>query len=107
MKTSKVLKWTSFGLEFILGIPFIGAMIIMGFFYLPVILMLALHITTLVICNKQGANKAGSIVGIIASVIGWMPFIGWMIHFGAAIVLLVEAILLMIKPSEKEVSTQA
>ncbi|MFH1054194.1 MAG: hypothetical protein V1740_07280 [Candidatus Woesearchaeota archaeon] len=49
--------------------------------------MLVLHIVTLVLCNKAKAKRSGSILGIITSVLGWIPFVGWGLHVATAIML--------------------
>ncbi|WLD92707.1 hypothetical protein [Alkalihalobacillus sp. AL-G] len=91
MKTSKALKWVSGGLELLLGIPLIGAYIVMSMWYIPLLVMLGLHITTLVFSNKEGMGKGGSIVGIVTSCIAIIPFIGMAMHLITGILLIVDA----------------
>ncbi len=92
MSTSKTLRWVTFGLEAFLGIPFVGASVILGFFWTPLLVMLVLHIVTLNICIKERTDRAGSILGIVASAIGWIPFVGMVMHWVTAIVLLISAL---------------
>jgi hypothetical protein len=89
---SKVLRWVSFGFETILAIPILGGLIIAGLWWTPLFLMLILHIITLVICSRSGNKIYGSIIGIVASVLGFIPFIGWGLHLAAAISLLVSLV---------------
>ncbi|WP_257350509.1 hypothetical protein [Pseudalkalibacillus decolorationis] len=91
MSTSRVLKWVSGGLEILLGIPLIGAGIVMGFWYLPLLVMLGLHIATLVISSKEGVGKSGSILGIVTSCLAWIPFLGMTMHIITGILLMVDA----------------
>lgn len=91
MKTSTLLKWVSGGIEALLAIPILGGLIIVSLAWVPLILMLVLHIVTLVYCNQENESKAGSIVGIITSVLGWIPFVGWAMHVVSAILLLMSA----------------
>lgn len=91
MKLSTVLKWITGGLEAVLGFPIVGATIIMGLTYVPLLIMLGLHIFTLVIASREGTKKAGSITGIITSFIGIIPGVGITMHIITAIILLLDA----------------
>jgi hypothetical protein len=91
MSTSKTMRWVTFGLEAFLGIPIIGASVILGFYWMPLLIMLVLHIVTLNICIRERADRSGSILGIVTSAIGWIPFVGMIMHWITAIVLLTSA----------------
>lgn len=91
MSSSKVLKWVTGGLEAILGIPILGATIILSFLWIPLFVMLILHIITLVITNKEGGSTTGSILGIVTSCIAWIPFVGMIMHILTAIFLMIDA----------------
>lgn len=91
MSTTKVLKLVTSILEGILGIPIFGGILIVSMLWLPLVVMLGLHIVTLIIAGKEDGPKAGSILGIITSVIGFIPFVGMVMHIVTFIVLLVEA----------------
>lgn len=53
MSNSKILKWVTGGLEAVLGIPVLGGIIILSLAWVPLLIMLALHIVTLVITKKK------------------------------------------------------
>ncbi|WP_453992826.1 hypothetical protein [Bacillus nitroreducens] len=91
MSVSRILKWVTGGLEAILGIPFLGASIILGFYWAPLGIMLVLHIITLVLTKRDGGSYVGSVFGIITSCIGWIPFVGMIMHILSAIFLMVDA----------------
>jgi predicted branched-subunit amino acid permease len=91
MKTSKILKWVTGGLEAVLGIPFVGGSIVVSFLWTPLVAMLALHIVTLVFSNKEGEAKHGSVLGIVTSCIAWIPVVGMIMHILTAIFLLLDA----------------
>ena len=91
MFTAKNMKWITAGLEGLLAIPIVGGLFIVSFGYFPLIIMLALHIFTLVISNKEKFTRVGSIVGIITSVVAWIPFVGWFMHLITAVILIFEA----------------
>ena len=92
MSNSKILKWVTGGLEAVLGIPILGGIIIISLLWIPLLVMLALHIVTLVITKKEGGGTTtGSILGIVTSCIGFIPFIGMIMHIITAIFLMIEA----------------
>lgn len=88
---STLLKWVSGGLEAFFGVPFIGGLMIVSLSWSPLVIMLALHIVTLVFSIREGQNKHGSILGIITSSVGWIPFVGMIMHILTAIFLLIDA----------------
>jgi len=84
------LKLASAIVETVFAIPVLGAMIILGFVWIPLICALALHIVTLVL-TKKDRKINGSVFGILAATIGLIPFVGWVLHVLAAIFLWIEA----------------
>lgn len=91
MPVSRILKWVSGGLEALLGVPIVGASIVIGGLYVPLAIMLALHIVTLIFSRKDGGKIIGSILGIITSVIAWIPFVGMVMHIITAVFLMIDA----------------
>lgn len=91
MSPSRILKWVTGGLEAILGVPILGAAIILGFLWIPLGIMLVLHIVTLVLTKKDGGATTGSILGIITSCIAWIPFVGMIMHIISAVFLMIDA----------------
>ncbi|WP_141431965.1 hypothetical protein [Bacillus sp. 03113] len=91
MKISTILKWVTGGLEAILGIPVLGGAIVLSLLWTPLGLMLILHIATLVFSSKENEKLHGSILGIVTSILGWIPFVGMILHIISAILLMVDA----------------
>ncbi|WP_047984198.1 hypothetical protein [Ornithinibacillus californiensis] len=91
MSTSRIMKWVTGALEALLAIPVLGASIIVGLLWTPLLIMLALHIVTLVLTKKDGGSTVGSILGIVTSCIAWIPFVGWIMHILSAIFLMIGA----------------
>ncbi|MFJ7970686.1 hypothetical protein [Psychrobacillus sp. NPDC096389] len=91
MSPSKVLKWVTGGLEALLGIPILGATIVIGFLWIPLGVMLILHIITLVLTSKEEGSIRGSVLGIVTSCIAWIPFVGMVMHIISAIFLMIDA----------------
>ncbi|MDX8045100.1 hypothetical protein SH601_03790 [Gracilibacillus sp. S3-1-1] len=78
--------------EFYLGIPFVGGAFIVSFFWLPLIAMLAYHIITLTLSQNNHATIWSPVIGIIASILGFIPFLGMVLHWIAFICLLIDGI---------------
>ncbi|WP_410771777.1 hypothetical protein [Fontibacillus sp. BL9] len=91
MTGSRILKWVTGSLEIFLGIPIIGGAIIMGTYYIPLGLMLILHIVTLVLSSSNKEVKYGSILGIVTSLVAWIPIVGMILHIITGILLMVTA----------------
>ncbi|WP_421381688.1 hypothetical protein ACOJQI_20780 [Bacillus salacetis] len=91
MSPSRVLKWITGAFEAVLGIPVLGAAIVIGFLWFPLVIMLVLHIITLVLTAKDEGAKTGSILGIVTSCIAWIPFIGMIMHIISAVFLMIDA----------------
>ncbi|MBM7567224.1 putative membrane protein [Paenibacillus sacheonensis] len=85
------MKWLTGVFELILAIPILGGLIVVGSSYGVLGIMLLLHILTLVMSAMSKEAKYGSILGIITSVLGWIPFVGWFFHLVSAILLMVSA----------------
>ena len=90
-ETVRVTKWVAGGIEALLGIPVLGASIIIGLAWTPLLIMLAFHIVNLVLSKKENLPIAGSILGIVGNAIGWVPFVGMIMHILTAIFVMVEA----------------
>ena len=90
-KTVKITKWVAGGLEALLGIPVLGASIIVGLLWIPLGLMLVFHIVNWVLSRKEGLPITGSIIGIVGNAIGWIPFVGMIMHIVTAVFVMVEA----------------
>lgn len=91
MSSAKLLKWVTGAMEAFLGMPFIGGVMVVSYLYLPLMVMLILHIITLVYCNQEKLDKAPSTLGIITSCIAWIPFVGMIMHLLTAAFLLSTA----------------
>jgi hypothetical protein len=91
MGTSTILKWITGGLEAFLGIPILGGAIVIGFGWTPLLVMLVLHIVTLIFSVKEFQNKHGSILGIITSVLAWIPVVGMIMHMISGLLLIIDA----------------
>jgi len=91
MGSARVMKWVTGAMEAFLGIPFLGGLFIVALNWTPLFIMFILHIITLVLSAKENNAKAGSILGIITSIVGWIPIVGMCMHIASAIVLMITA----------------
>lgn len=91
MSNSRIMKLVTGVFEAILAIPILGGTIVMGFSYIPLVIMLVLHIITLVLTNKDNGASVGSILGIVTSCLAWIPILGWLMHLVTAVILFINA----------------
>lgn len=75
--------------ETILAVPVMGGAIIVGLLWTPLLVMLALHIVTLILTHKHKSVK-GNVLGIIASTVGAIPLVGWILHIITAVFCWIE-----------------
>ncbi|CAG7635927.1 hypothetical protein PAESOLCIP111_03720 [Paenibacillus solanacearum] len=94
MTGSRVLKWITGAFEVFLAIPVVGAAVVMGSAYTALGVMFILHVITLILSAKNKEPFYGSILGVITSVLAWVPLLGWILH-------LITGILLMVTASQK------
>lgn len=88
---SRSLKWTTGGLEALLGIPYISFAFVVSWDWRPLVIMLFLHMFTLFYSAKESTNKTASILGIVTSIAGWIPVVGVGMHLVTAFFLLKSA----------------
>ena len=91
MRTAVVLLWLTGIFEVLLGIPFLGGSYILSTGWTALWVMFVLHAVTLFFCLRQYAPKTGPVLGLITSIIGVIPFVGMVMHWITAIVLLLSA----------------
>ncbi|OZU88396.1 hypothetical protein CIL03_12175 [Virgibacillus indicus] len=91
MSLSRIMKLITGIFEGLLGFPILGGLYIMSQGWMPLLVMLILHIITLVLTKNDRGASAGSILGIITSCIAWIPIVGMIMHILTAIVLLITA----------------
>ncbi|GAB6618876.1 MULTISPECIES: hypothetical protein [Bacillus] len=92
MKTYiQALKWTT-GISHLLLIPFCFLFLSRFNLYgIPLFLLIALHITTILLAKKEGMNTHPHYIGIIVTLFAFFPYIELVLHFIAAIFLLLDA----------------
>ena len=91
MKTSVALLWIAGLAEAFLAIPFIGGGFVISTGYTALGVMFVLHAVTLFFCFREFSPKSGPILGLITSLLAWIPLIGWALHLITAIVLFFNA----------------
>lgn len=87
MQANRTLKLVTAIAESVLAIPVLGGILVLASFWSLLGVMLILHIITLILSIKAGKSKYGSIIGIVANAIGWIPVVGWIMHIATAITL--------------------
>ncbi|HWL24472.1 MAG TPA: hypothetical protein VNR38_12095 [Ureibacillus sp.] len=91
------MKWSSFAkgitgtFEAVLAIPFFGGLLIILSAWQLLTLALILHIVTAAIAIANRRSVAPSILGVVTSLIAFIPIVGWFFHFITAICLYISA----------------
>jgi hypothetical protein len=101
-KVSSWAKGVTGGFEALLAIPFIGGSIVVFSGWQALSLAFFLHLIAIVICIFSKTNPFPNVLGVVASIVGYVPVIGWLLHTVTAIVLLISAYKDSIKPKEPE-----
>lgn len=88
----KLFKWGTFAYEGFLALPFIGGAFVVANAWVPLGIAFLLHAAAVIILLRERGPFIGNIVGIVTSVVGFIPFVGWIMHAITAIILLLEGI---------------
>lgn len=91
MSSSRIMKWITGSFEIFLGIPVLGGAFVLGLYWTPLFVMLILHIITLVLSKQNKEPIYGSVLGIVTSLVAWIPFVGMIMHIISGILLMVTA----------------
>ncbi|WP_082235077.1 hypothetical protein [Halobacillus massiliensis] len=91
MNRTTILKWITGICEGLLAIPLAGGTFIVSMTWTPLLFMFVFHTVTLILSIKDSRFSSGSILGMITSFLGAIPFVGWVMHTITAIVLLIDA----------------
>ncbi|MEH0977013.1 hypothetical protein AB1I92_12645 [Bacillus mobilis] len=87
----QALKWTT-GIYHLLLIPFCFLFLSRVDLYgIPLLLLIALHITTILLSKKEGINTYPHYIGIIVTLVAFFPYIDIVLHIIAAVFLLLDA----------------
>lgn len=78
--------------ESLLAVPIIGGMFVISWMWGPLIVSFMLGFAGFVVCAKERRSVFGSVLQMIAGVLGFVPFVGWALHVVAALVLWLSAV---------------
>ncbi|MEF7656592.1 hypothetical protein [Bacillus thuringiensis] len=92
MKTYiQALKWTT-GIYHLLLLPcYYVFPSLVNLHGIPLLLLIALHITTILLSKKASMNTYAHYIGIIVTLVAFFPYIDVVLHMIAAIFLLLDA----------------
>lgn len=91
MSLAKALRIISGICEGLLAIPLLGGLFVISSGYTALGFMLLFHIITLFVSRANREPIYGSVTGIAASLLGWIPFVGFLLHAASALALLISA----------------
>ncbi|EOS8268916.1 hypothetical protein [Bacillus paranthracis] len=85
------LKWTT-GIYHLLLLPcYYVFPSLVNLYGIPLLLLIALHITTILLSKKASMNTYPHYIGIIVTLVAFFPYIVIVLHMIAAIFLLLDA----------------
>jgi hypothetical protein len=90
LKPHKIFKFITAIGESILGIPFVGGILIVSTFWIPLAIMFVLHLISLIFCSEDRKDRSGNLTGLAACLFGWIPVIGMMLHITSASMLWID-----------------
>lgn len=89
---AKLLKWGTFAYEAFLALPFIGGLFVVANGWAPLGIAFILHVIAIFVLYQERGPVIGNAIGVVTSIVAFIPIIGWVMHAITAIVLLVEGI---------------
>ncbi len=90
MKLRQIFKLVTAIGESVLAIPVVGGLMIILSLWSLLFVMLGLHIATVVLYSKDKKRSKANVLGIVTSVVGFIPIVGWIMHVITTIVLWVS-----------------
>ncbi|MGP4072365.1 hypothetical protein ACTWQB_07395 [Piscibacillus sp. B03] len=87
-----LLKFVAAGIEFFLGIPFVGGAFIFANAWGPLLFMFLLYLGILILSINYKYAKWGAITGMAVSVLAIVPVVGMILHWVAFFVILFDGI---------------
>jgi len=88
----QALKWTT-GISHLILIPcYYLFPSLVNLYGIPLLLLIALHITTILLAKKASMNTYAHYIGIVITLVAFFPYIRFVLHLIAAFFLLLDAI---------------
>ena len=91
MTLSRILKFFSGIAELFLAIPVLGGALVLSSGYSLLGVMLVLHLVTYVLSRSNHEPAYGPAIGIVTSLLAWIPFVGWFLHLISGLFLLINS----------------
>lgn len=89
---AKLFKWGTCLYEAFLALPLIGGLFIIVNGWVPLAIAFLLHAVAIVILQRERKPIAGNVLGIITSILAFIPIVGWIMHGVTALILLMEGV---------------
>jgi|GEM_PF-1509151 hypothetical protein len=91
---AKSLKWVTFVYELFISIPLVGGLYLFPNRWLPMLIALVLHIGAYLLLKKENLPSTGNLFGIVASILGVIPIMVWIVHWTTVFLLLIEIVVI-------------
>ncbi|AYC28897.1 hypothetical protein [Paenisporosarcina cavernae] len=80
MERFRFLLYIALLVEGIMALPILGYIVAAGTAYLLLVVSFVIHVINFMYLSRWGANNRPAIMGIVSSVLGFIPFIGFVLH---------------------------
>jgi len=92
LSASETMKLLTGAMEAVLAVPVPGGFLMPASGCWILVAMCVLHAAALIVCVRHRDSYSGSVMGIIPSMLAWIPFPGWLLHLVTAVLLFVSAL---------------
>ncbi len=84
---TRPLKVITAIIETLLGVPILSGIALILTMWTPLLIALVLHIIVIVYSCKENKKIRGNVIGLIGSVLGILPVVGFVLHIISAVIL--------------------
>lgn len=89
---AKLFKWGTCLYEAFLALPLIGGLFIIANGWVPLAIAFLLHAVAIVVLQREHKPFMGNVLGIITSILAFIPIVGWIMHAITTFILLMEGV---------------
>jgi len=80
MSNLRVVKIVALLYQVILAVPLLGGAIVVSTGWQALTVAFFIHLIVFILALKNNGAKLASILGMITSVLAWIPVVGWALH---------------------------
>lgn len=102
---AKALKWVTFLYEILLSVPLVGGLYVLGKLetIFALLIALVLHLAAWLLLKKNDLPVTANQFGLVSSVLGFVPILGWILHSTTVFLLLIEVVVMHMREEDPAV----